>query len=77
MKKDKTASAIAKREARYIKASPGGGMGFGKKSSALGKYQGVTVGGKRYTRFSQIKTKPAGKKSLKEKVSGGIKLAIL
>jgi len=77
VRKDKTASAIAKREAEYIRSSPGGGMGFGKKSKALKDYQGVTVGGKKFTRFSQIKTKPAGKKTLAEKTAGGIKLAIL
>ena len=47
-----------------------------KKSTAL-KYQGVYVGGKRYTRFSQFRQKPPAKKSLGEKVGGGIKLAIL
>lgn len=77
MRKEKTASAIARREAKYIQSSPGGGMGFGKKSKALKDYQGVTVKGKRVTRFSQIKVKPAGKKTTKEKIAGGIKLAIL
>jgi len=65
------------REAKYIKSTPGEGMGFGEKSSALSKYQGVTIKGKKYTRFSQFKTKPAGKKTTKEKLAGGIKLAIL
>jgi len=77
VKKDKTASAIARSEAEFIRTRPGKGMGFGKKSSALEKYQGVTIKGKRYTRFSQFKQKPAGKKTLAEKTAGGIKLAIL
>lgn len=47
-----------------------------KKSTTL-KHQGVYVGGKRYTRFSQFEQKPPAKKSLGEKVGGGIKLAIL
>lgn len=43
----------------------------------LQKYQGVVVDGKKFTRFSQIKVTPARKKSMSEKVGGGIKLAIL
>jgi len=66
---------LKKREAAFVKKSPGGGMGFGKKSGAIRKYQGVTVGGKKYTRFSQIKVKK--NKSTRDKISGGVKLAIL
>ena len=76
-KKGSLSKKLKAREAKYIKSTPGAGMGFGAKSSALSKYQGVTVGGKKYTRFSQIKTTSAGKKSTKEKLAGGIKLAIL
>lgn len=46
------------------------------KPASMG-HQGIVVDGKRYTRFSQFRTKPAGKKTLKEKVAGGIRLAIL
>ena len=38
---------------------------------------GVTIGGKTYTRFSQIKTKAAGKISTRERTRRGIALAIL
>lgn len=38
---------------------------------------GVKVGGKRYTRFSQIKTKPASRIGSKERMRRGIGLAIL
>jgi len=78
MKRKKNLSKeLESREAKFIKSTPGKGMGFGEKSSALSKYQGVTIKGKKYTRFSQFKTKPAGKKTTKEKMAGGIKLAIL
>ena len=54
------------------KASPrkSGGQ-FGSKIS------GYTIKDKRYTRFSQFKEKAPGKKTLGDKVSGGIHLAIL
>jgi len=52
-------------------------MGIRTTAQPVGRYQGVTIKGKRYTRFSQFRVKPAGKKTLKEKVAGGIKLAIL
>lgn len=61
-----------KSEARFLARMPGGA-----RSKVLDKYQGVTIGGKRYTKFSQFKVKPAGKKTMKEKLAGGIKLAIL
>ena len=77
MKKENLSKELKAREARFIKSTPGAGMGFGKKSSALSKYQGVTIKGKKYTKFSQFKTKPAHKKTTKEKLAGGIKLAIL
>lgn len=48
-----------------------------RKKPGLKAYQGLNFKGKRITKFSQIKVKPAGKKSLKEKTAGGIKLAIL
>lgn len=38
---------------------------------------GVTIGGKRFTRFSQIKTKPARKIGTRERTRRGIALAIL
>ena len=38
---------------------------------------GVTIGGKRVTRFSQIKTKAAGKIGTRERTRRGIALAIL
>lgn len=71
------AKDIARRERKFVQSTPGAGLGYGSKSKALSKYQGVRVGGKKYTRFSQFKVKPAGKKTLREKVSGGVKLAIL
>ena len=75
--KSAVAKTIKQREARYIKSTPSGGMGSGGRNKALSKYQGVTVGGKKYTRFSQFKSTPAKKKSLAEQTAGGIKLAIL
>jgi hypothetical protein len=77
MKRNKVAIKIAKSEERFIRSTPGAGMGYGGKSPLLKKYQGVKVGGRKYTRFSQIKVTPARKKSTKEKVAGGIRLAIL
>jgi len=38
---------------------------------------GVKVGKKRYTRFSQIKTKPASKIGTEERMRRGIGIAIL
>ena len=75
MKRKDLSKKLKTRETRFIKSTPGEGMGFGKKSSALSKYQGVTVKGKKYTRFSQIPVKK--NKTTGEKISGGIKLAIL
>jgi len=75
--KSKLAKQIQKREGKYIMSTPGAGMGYGGKSPRLKQYQGVRVGGRKITRFSQIKVKPAAKKTLGEKVSGGIKIAIL
>ena len=77
MKRKDLSKKLKTREAKYILSTPGEGMGFGKKSSALSKYQGVTVKGKKYTRFSQIQVKKAKNKTTKEKLAGGIKLAIL
>ena len=77
MKRKSLSKELEAREAKFIKSTPGKGMGFGEKSSALSKYQGVTIKGKKYTRFSQFKTKSAGKQTTKEKMAGGIKLAIL
>ncbi len=43
-------------------------------------YKGIRVGGKYYSAekgYGQFKPKPAGKKTTREKLAGGIKLAIL
>lgn len=68
---------IKVRQGRFIGGTPGGGMGFGGSSPKLKEYQGVRIGGKKYTRFSQFDVTPARKKTLKQKMAGGIKLAIL
>lgn len=48
-----------------------------KKKKPLKKYQGVRVGGKKVTSFKQVKVKKAGKKTTKDRIAGGVKLAIL
>jgi len=68
--------------------SPGQAMGQfngkGKKvkraPKASGKYAAVRVGGRKYSAsggFGQFKTKPAAQKTTAEKLSGGVRLAIL
>ena len=66
-----------RQENSAIKKMARGDKYFGKKSSGLSDYQGVTVKGKKYTRFSQFDVTPASKKTTKEKLAGGIRLAIL
>jgi len=77
MSEKELVKGLKKSSAKFISRTPGKGIGFGAKSGVLGKYQGVKVGGKKYTRFSQIKTTSAGKKTTRQKLAGGIKLAIL
>lgn len=68
---------IQKRERQFIRKTPGRGMGYGGSSPRLRQYQGVYVNGKRITRFSQIKTKPAGKIGVGGRTRRGIGIAIL
>ena len=69
-RKQKRTNAVAKSARLNIKKMP-----RIKQTKALSKYQGVVVGGKRYTRYSQIKT--AKRKTTKDTIGGGVMMAIL
>ena len=68
------ASEVRKRERKMLSKTPHKSFVAGK---GIGKYQGVMVGGKKYTRFSQIKTASAGRATTKQRTARGIGLAIL
>lgn len=73
------AKDIQKREQRLTRGMLGKSKGYAGSSSSprLKRYQGVKVGGKRITHFSQIKTKPASKIGVGERTRRGIGIAIL
>jgi len=72
----KKAKDTEKRLQGFVDSTPQGRTKK-KKGTALSKYQGVTVKGKKYRTFAEIPVTPAGKKTTKQKLVGGIKLAIL
>jgi hypothetical protein len=59
------------------------GYGFGPKKNGkklkpgLKAYQGLNIGGRRISNYSQIRVTHAGKKTTKQKLAGGIGFAIL
>ena len=72
----KVAKSTEKRMQKFVDSTPRGKAKKGKKTD-LSSYQGVRIGGKKYRTFADVPVTPAHKKTTSQKISGGIKLAIL